>query len=118
MAKAEDEEDPSGVLGSTHSVSIMAWVAFRALFSRSAWAIMIAIAPTRTKFSCRNAETPSRWLSGLVCKSLFRSSRRLEIRARVWSCGWLTPHVWLGSTRPRSQCVGGMLLVQWCYELS
>ena len=26
----------------------------------------------------------------------------------------LTPHVWLGSMHPRSQCVGGMLLVQWC----
>ena len=24
--------------------------------------------------------------------------------------------MWLGSTRPRSQCVGGMLLVQWCYK--
>ena len=34
----------------------------------------------------------------------------------VWSCGWLTPHTWLGSIRPRSQCVGGMLLVQWCYK--
>ena len=30
------------------------------------------------------------------------------------SCGRLTPHVWLGSIRPRSQCVGGMLLAQWC----
>ena len=29
--------------------------------------------------------------------------------------GRLTPHVWLGFIRPRSQCVGGMLLVQWCY---
>ena len=29
----------------------------------------------------------------------------------------LTPHVWPGSTRPRSQCVGDMLLVQWCSEL-
>ena len=25
-------------------------------------------------------------------------------------------HVWLGSIRPRSQCVGGMLPVQWCYK--
>ena len=31
-------------------------------------------------------------------------------------CRWRTPHVWLGSIRPRSQCVGGMLLVQWCYK--
>ena len=31
-------------------------------------------------------------------------------------CRWRTPHVWLGSIRPRSQCVGGMLLVQWCYN--
>ena len=31
-------------------------------------------------------------------------------------CRWRTPHVWLGSIRPRSQCVGGMLLVQWCYQ--
>ena len=23
--------------------------------------------------------------------------------------------MWLGSMRPRSQCVGGMLLVQWCH---
>ena len=29
----------------------------------------------------------------------------------------LTPHdiVWLGPMHPRSQCVGGMLLPQWCY---
>ena len=25
-------------------------------------------------------------------------------------------HVWLGSMRPRSQWVGDMLLVQWCYK--
>ena len=31
-------------------------------------------------------------------------------------CRWRTPHVWLGSMRPRSQCVGGMLPVQWCYK--
>ena len=31
-------------------------------------------------------------------------------------CRWRTPHVWLGSIRPRSQCVGGMLPVQWCYR--
>ena len=24
--------------------------------------------------------------------------------------------MWLGSIRPRSQCVGGMLPVQWCYK--
>ena len=24
--------------------------------------------------------------------------------------------MWLGSTHPRSQCVGGMLLAQWCYK--
>ena len=24
--------------------------------------------------------------------------------------------MWLGSIRPRSQCVGGMLLVQWCHK--
>ena len=34
----------------------------------------------------------------------------------VWSCRRGAPHVWLGSIRPRSQCVGGMLLVQWCYK--
>ena len=27
-------------------------------------------------------------------------------------CRWRTSRVWLGSIRPRSQCVGGMLLVQ------
>ena len=32
------------------------------------------------------------------------------------SCHYLTPHVWLGSTHPQSQGVGGMLLVQWCYK--
>ena len=32
---------------------------------------------------------------------------RLLIRVYVWSCGRLTPHVWLGSIRPRSQCVCG-----------
>ena len=46
---------------------------------------------------------------------LFRLARLL-IRAHVWSCRRGTPHVWLGSTHPRSQCVGGMLLVQWCYR--
>ena len=30
--------------------------------------------------------------------------------------GWLTPHVWLGFMRPRSQCVGGMLLVDRSYK--
>ena len=30
--------------------------------------------------------------------------------------GRLTPHTWLGSIHPRSQCVGGMLLVQWCHK--
>ena len=39
-----------------------------------------------------------------------------SLRVYVWSCGRLTPHVWLGSMRPRSQCVGGMLLVQWCHK--
>ena len=35
----------------------------------------------------------------------------------VWSYLRGTPHVWLGSTHPRSQCLGGMLLVQWCHKL-
>ena len=35
---------------------------------------------------------------------------------RVWSCGCLTPHVGLGSMRPPSQCVGGMLSMLWCFE--
>ena len=34
----------------------------------------------------------------------------------VWSCRRGTPHVWLGSTHPRSQCVGGMLLTQCCHR--
>ena len=41
---------------------------------------------------------------------------RLLIRVYAWSCRRGTPHVWLGSIRPRSQCVGGMLLVQWCHK--
>ena len=34
----------------------------------------------------------------------------------MWACRCSTPHVWLGSIHPRSQCAGGMLLVQWCYK--
>ena len=41
---------------------------------------------------------------------------RLEPCLCMVLCRWRTPHVWLGSIRPRSQCVGGMLPVQWCYK--
>ena len=41
---------------------------------------------------------------------------RLEPCLCMVLCRWRTPHVWLGAIRPRSQCVGGMLPVQWCYK--
>ena len=57
------------------------------------------------------------------CRSTRRfSGRRRQVRlVRLDPCAcmvlWqINPHVWLGSIRPRSQCVGGMLLVQWCYK--
>ena len=43
-------------------------------------------------------------------------SARSRLAYYVWSCGRGTPHVWLRSIRPRSQCMGGMLLIQWCYK--
>ena len=70
----------------------------------------------RQRTSVMRPEEPGKAVARAQGEAVARAHGKADLYTCAWPCRCLTPRVWLGSTRPRRHCVGGVLLAQWCHN--